>query len=160
MWEHASYEKHTVLATSKRFTGNTVTRWTAWKWGPSALAEAFGSVMDTRTMAQSCQNHFFHNSISRSNMQGTDSSFGKKKRRKKKRMAVFSFGARVVAVATLDGCVCQGGWPCSLMTAMPAHKPSPRDVCVCVCMCAIFQDEWSICVALTANQSASVQLTC
>lgn len=54
-------------------------------------------------------------------------------------MAAFGFGACVVAVAVLDGCVCQGGWPCSLMMAMPAHKPSPGDVYVCVCV--IFQDE-------------------
>lgn len=60
-------------------------------------------------------------------------------RRKIKRMAAFGFGACVIAVAVLDGCVCQGGWPCSLMMAMPAHKPSPGDVCVCVCV--IFQDE-------------------
>lgn len=50
-------------------------------------------------------------------------------------MAVLSFGACVDAVATLDGCVCQGGRPCSLMMAMPAHKPSPADVCVYVHVC-------------------------
>lgn len=82
-------------------------------------------------MAHSCQNHIFHNSTSCSNIQGTDSSFGKKQKE--------GFGACVVAVAVLDGCVCQGGWPCSLMMAMPAHKPSPGDMCVCVCV--IFQDE-------------------
>lgn len=48
-------------------------------------------------------------------------------------MVAFSFSACVVAVATLDGCVCQRGQPCSLMMAMPAHKPFPADVCMCVC---------------------------
>lgn len=72
---------------------------------------------------------FFHNSISCYNIQGTDSSFGDKQG-KRKRMAGFSFSVCVVAVATLDGCVCQGGRPCSLMMAMPAHKPSPAEVCV------------------------------
>lgn len=56
-------------------------------------------------------------------------------REKRKRMAAFILGARVVAVATLDGCVCQGGRPCSLMMAMPAHKPSPADVCIYVYVC-------------------------
>lgn len=88
--------------------------------------------MDTRPTAQLCENQFFHNSISCYNIQGTDSSLGKKQSTRK-RMAVFSFSACVVAVATLDGCVCQVGRPCSLMMAMPAHKPSPADVCVCVC---------------------------
>lgn len=50
----------------------------------------------------------------------------------------FFFSACVVAVATLDGCVCQVGRPCSLMMAMPSHKTSPADVCECEC--AIFQD--------------------
>lgn len=44
-------------------------------------------------------------------------------------MAEFSFAACVVAVATLDGCVCQRGRPRSLMMAMPAHKTYPADVC-------------------------------
>lgn len=89
----------------------------------------FGLVMDTRPMTQLCENQFFHNSISCNNIQGTDSSLGKKQR-KRERMAAFSFSAYVVAVATLDGCVCQGGRPFSLMMAMPSHKPSSA-VCVC-----------------------------
>lgn len=64
----------------------------------------------------------------------------------------------------LDGCVCQGGRPCSLMSAMPGHKPSSTDVRVYVNEWFFFspflQDGWSACVALTANQSASAQLTC
>lgn len=50
--------------------------------------------------------------------------------RKRERMAAFSFSGCVVAVAKLDGCVCQRGRPCSLMMAMPSHKPSPADVYV------------------------------
>lgn len=83
------------------------------------------------------ENLFFHNSISCNNIQSTYSSLGEKQRTRK-RKAVFSFSACVAAVATLDGCVCQAGRPCSLMMAMPAHKPSCIDVCVCVCV--IFQD--------------------
>lgn len=41
-----------------------------------------------------------------------------------------AFASCVVAVAPLDGCVCQRGRPCSLMMAMPAYKPSPTDMCV------------------------------
>lgn len=130
---------------------NIVWRGTAWKCGTSTV---FGFVMDTRPMAQLCENQFFHNSISCNNIQGTDSSLGKRQR-KGERMAAFSFSACVVAVATLDGCVCQGERPCSLMMAMPSHKPSPADVCVWVCVRVIFQDGWSVCVALTANQSTS-----
>lgn len=103
--------------------------------------------MDTRPMAQLRENQFFHNSISCNNIQGTDSSLGKRQR-KRKRMPVFSFSACVVAVATLDGCVCQGGRPCSLMMAMPAHKPYPADVCVCMPMCVCVCDfsGWMKCV--------------
>lgn len=104
-------------------------------------AATFGFVTDTRPMAQCCVNKFFHDSILCSNIQGSNSCL-EKKLRKRKRTAVFSFSACVVAVATLDGCVCQGGRPCSLMMAMPAHKPSPTDVCLCVyiCVCDFFQD--------------------
>lgn len=44
-------------------------------------------------------------------------------------MTVFGFSARVVAVATFDGCVCEARQPCSLMMAIPAH------VWVYICVC-------------------------
>lgn len=84
----------------------------------------------------------------------------KKSREKRKRRVLFSFSASVVAAASLDGCVCQGGRACSLMMAMSTHKRSPADACMHVCVCVILQDGWSACVALTANQSTSAQLTC
>ena len=90
----------------------------------------FGFMTDARPMAHSYENHFFHNSMSYNNIQGTDSPL-EKKQRKRKRMAVFNFGAFVV-VALLDGCVCQGGRPFSLMMAMPAHKTYPADMRVYV----------------------------
>lgn len=96
-------------------------------------------------MAHFCENQFFHNSISCYNIQGTDSSLGKEQR-KRRRVAVFTFSACVVAVATLDGCVCQGGRPRSLMMAMPAHKPSPADMCVYVCVCVSDFSGWMKCV--------------
>lgn len=45
-------------------------------------------------------------------------------------MAELSLSASVVAVATLDECVCQVVRPRSLMMAMPGHKAFPTDVCV------------------------------
>lgn len=95
------------------------------------LAAMFGSVMNTSPMSQLYEYLLFHNSILCNNIQSTYSAL-REKQRKRKRKAVFSLSA------TLDGCVCQAGQPCSLMMAMPAHKPSLADMCVCVCV--IFQD--------------------
>lgn len=92
----------------------------------SSLAAMFGFVIDTRLMARFCENQFFHNSISFYNKQGTELCLEKKQRKEK---TVFSFSARVVAVATFDGCVCQARRPFSLMMAMPAH------VWVYICVC-------------------------
>lgn len=55
----------------------------------------------------------------------------KKEAEKEEKNGCVQFSSCVV-VATFDGCVCQGGRPCSLMMAMPAHKPSPKDLYVCV----------------------------
>lgn len=82
------YHRKILFSLWVRFTGNIVRRWTAQKWGPSALGEVFSFVVDTRTMAHSCQNHIFHNSTSCSNIQGTDSSFGKKQKEDKKNGSV------------------------------------------------------------------------
>lgn len=99
--------------------------------------------MDTRRTAQLYENHFFHNRVSCNNIQGTVSSLVRERE-----WQCSVSGACVVAVAALDGCVCQGGRPCSLMMAMPAHKPSPADVCVstCACVCVCDFSGWMKCV--------------
>lgn len=99
-------------------------------------------------MAHFFANQFFHNNIQSRSIQESDSCL-EKRLRKRKRMAELSLSACVVAVATLDGCVCQVARPCSLMMAMPAHKPFPTDVCknvCCVCVCVIFFSGWMECV--------------
>lgn len=107
----------------------------------------FGLETDSGLMARFFVNQFFHNSIQSRSIQESDSCL-EKRQRKRKRMAELSLSASVVAVATLDGCVCQVGRPCSLMMAMLAHKPFPTDSCKNVCVCDFFFRMDGVCVCL------------
>lgn len=91
----------------------------------------FGFLRNFKPMAHSQKNHFYQNSISYINIQESDSSLwrgGTEKGGGERQRSRLVPG--VEAVAQLDKWVCQRGRPCSLMMAMPAHKPSPTDMCV------------------------------